>query len=114
MSEVPLTKPYAMRLKKALQNIDLSGDPAADRFSCNPPQKGVSGPLARPAKRHYTFARRRLDLTSLSATNTAPHANKALIFRLFCSLRLSVRTPPFHGGESGSIPLGSATRLASI
>jgi hypothetical protein len=26
----------------------------------------------------------------------------------FCSLRLSVRTPPFHGGESGSIPLGSA------
>jgi hypothetical protein len=25
-----------------------------------------------------------------------------------CSLRLSVRTPPFHGGESGSIPLGSA------
>ena len=26
-----------------------------------------------------------------------------------CSLRLSVRTPPFHGGESGSIPLGSAT-----
>lgn len=28
--------------------------------------------------------------------------------RAFCSLRLSVRTPPFHGGESGSIPLGSA------
>lgn len=26
----------------------------------------------------------------------------------FSSLRLSVRTPPFHGGESGSIPLGSA------
>jgi hypothetical protein len=25
------------------------------------------------------------------------------------SLRLSVRTPPFHGGESGSIPLGSAS-----
>lgn len=29
-----------------------------------------------------------------------------LVFR---SLRLSVRTPPFHGGESGSIPLGSAS-----
>src|SRR3954454_11572155 len=28
--------------------------------------------------------------------------------RPFRSLRLSVRTPPFHGGESGSIPLGSA------
>jgi hypothetical protein len=27
----------------------------------------------------------------------------------FRSLRLSVRTPPFHGGESGSIPLGSAS-----
>src|SRR3954452_40092 len=38
----------------------------------------------------------------------AHHAHKALIFRLICSLRLSVRTPPFHGGESGSIPLGSA------
>src|SRR6185437_7716887 len=31
----------------------------------------------------------------------------------FRSLRLSVRTPPFHGGESGSIPLGSATVPAS-
>jgi hypothetical protein len=43
------------------------------------------------------------------AANTAHQAYNALIFRLFCSLRLSVRTPPFHGGESGSIPLGSAT-----
>src|ERR1700741_4236151 len=40
--------------------------------------------------------------------NLAP---KALIFLTFCSLRLSVRTPPFHGGESGSIPLGSAIAL---
>ena len=31
--------------------------------------------------------------------------------RRFRSLRLSVRTPPFHGGESGSIPLGSATPI---
>jgi hypothetical protein len=30
------------------------------------------------------------------------------------SLRLSVRTPPFHGGESGSIPLGSATGSSII
>ena len=30
----------------------------------------------------------------------------------FRSLRLSVRTPPFHGGESGSIPLGSAKNFA--
>src|SRR6185437_9168394 len=29
-------------------------------------------------------------------------------YRRSRSLRLSVRTPPFHGGESGSIPLGSA------
>ena len=34
--------------------------------------------------------------------------------RGFCSLRLSVRTPPFHGGESGSIPLGSAKAQKSI
>src|SRR5437660_12787872 len=31
-----------------------------------------------------------------------------------CSLRLSVRTPPFHGGESGSIPLGSASIAAAV
>src|SRR5437899_11617432 len=39
----------------------------------------------------------------------AHQADNVLIFLLFCSLRLSVRTPPFHGGESGSIPLGSAS-----
>jgi hypothetical protein len=33
---------------------------------------------------------------------------------LFCSLRLSVRTPPFHGGESGSIPLGSANSFNGL
>src|SRR5437764_7011778 len=32
----------------------------------------------------------------------------------FRSLRLSVRTPPFHGGESGSIPLGSATDCGKL
>lgn len=37
------------------------------------------------------------------------HANCYAIPAKFRSLRLSVRTPPFHGGESGSIPLGSAT-----
>src|SRR3954470_10142647 len=74
----------------------------------NTPENGVFRRLARPAKRHYTFARRRLDWTCSLAINTAIHAHKALIFGCFCSLRLSVRTPPFHGGESGSIPLGSA------
>jgi hypothetical protein len=63
MSEVPLTKPYAMRLKKALQNIGVSGDSAAGRAGCKRLQKGVFGRLAHPAKRHYTFARRRLDCT---------------------------------------------------
>ena len=43
---------------------------------------------------------------------TGDQSCNALIFRCFCSLRLSVRTPPFHGGESGSIPLGSATSAA--
>jgi hypothetical protein len=32
----------------------------------------------------------------------------------FRSLRLSVRTPPFHGGESGSIPLGSANNFNGL
>ena len=34
--------------------------------------------------------------------------------RDFRSLRLSVRTPPFHGGESGSIPLGSANNFNGL
>jgi hypothetical protein len=33
---------------------------------------------------------------------------------IFRSLRLSVRTPPFHGGESGSIPLGSANEINGL
>src|SRR4051812_8046398 len=48
------------------------------------------------------------------AANTAHQSHNALIFRLFCSLRLSVRTPPFHGGESGSIPLGSASHFIGL
>src|SRR5260370_15160575 len=71
-------------------------------------QQGGKGPfwrLARPPNRHYTFARSR---RCPPAANQVQHSTKVLICRLFCSLRLSVRTPPFHGGESGSIPLGSA------
>jgi hypothetical protein len=37
-----------------------------------------------------------------------PPPDRSRRSRRFRSLRLSVRTPPFHGGESGSIPLGSA------
>jgi hypothetical protein len=70
--------------------------------------------LAHPAKRHYTFARRRRHEHARPAANSAYQAHNALIFRLFCSLRLSVRTPPFHGGESGSIPLGSAITLQTL
>jgi hypothetical protein len=45
--------------------------------------KGVFGRLARPAKRHYTFARRRLHGSRSLATNAAYQAHNALIFRLF-------------------------------
>src|SRR5438477_2659584 len=62
----------------------------------NEPAKGGFGRLARPTKAHYTFAGR------------GGHAAKV------CSLRLSVRTPPFHGGESGSIPLGSAREINNL
>src|ERR1035438_7992431 len=60
------------------------------RKHADKPRKAGFRRLARPHKGHYTFARPR---------DAAP----------VCSLRLSVRTPPFHGGESGSIPLGSAS-----
>src|ERR1700760_1599313 len=66
--------------------------------------KGIAG----QRKRHYTFARCGLwGGLRPSETRSNPRF-KLLNLRGFCSLRLSVRTPPFHGGESGSIPLGSA------
>ena len=94
------------------------------------PQKRNGRWLARPRKRHYTFARRLDHVTAIRVTVRRHRPFKALICRVylfyicsetaaprphrsrrglnFRSLRLSVRTPPFHGGESGSIPLGSA------
>jgi hypothetical protein len=95
------------------------------------PARAVSTRLARASKRHYTFARRRLGRTAAVPGWPAYRLLNALICRinlylspsdasnastwpvvaerLRSSLRLSVRTPPFHGGESGSIPLGSAS-----
>ena len=37
-------------------------------------------------------------------SNTGHHYN--LFFSLCWSLRLTVRTPPFHGGDTGSNPVG--------
>jgi hypothetical protein len=91
-------------------------------------QKPLSRWLARPRKRHYTFARRLSDRFARgSGFDTAPSLPQSVDLPEVCdqsemamprpdgrggtalrSLRLSVRTPPFHGGESGSIPLGSA------
>src|SRR3954471_8277869 len=85
--------------------------------------------LARSGKRHYTFARCEPDEHRDSPTPSLPQSidspevftyakrktvTVGVAARPFGSLRLSVRTPPFHGGESGSIPLGSAipNRLA--
>jgi len=56
----PRTKPYATRLKKPLKNTGVFGRPLRRRMRANRPEKGVFGRLADPAKRHYTFARRRL------------------------------------------------------
>src|SRR3954465_14148293 len=79
--------------------------------------------LARSGKRHYTFARCEPDEHRDSPTPSLPQSidspevftyakrktvTVGVAARPFGSLRLSVRTPPFHGGESGSIPLGSA------
>jgi hypothetical protein len=50
-----------------------------------------------------------LDLPGIFVTKAKRHCrNRIGRGGRFGSLRLSVRTPPFHGGESGSIPLGSA------
>src|SRR5450432_704239 len=119
--------------KEQLRNCEIQGclpcaggDPPA-------PQKRVSQRLARPRKRHYTFARRYRDhFTRVRGRRTAPSpplsvdvpgicllskrngdapTGRSWRSGRFSSLRLSVRTPPFHGGESGSIPLGSANTL---
>src|SRR5882757_9520375 len=67
-------------------------------------RKDRSERLADRPKGHYTFARRgrpaRLVRLAVVPRNAAGPC--------VSSLRLSVRTPPFYGGESGSIPLGSA------
>src|SRR5690348_6638686 len=87
--------------------------------------------LAHARKRHYTFAGR--TVSSLNANQSRPgrsssenndlpavcesfaRSHAALVRgEAFCSLRLSVRTPPFHGGESGSIPLGSANDFKGL
>src|SRR5690349_16062257 len=52
--------------------------------------------LADPAKRHYTFAVAASMEHGRQAANTTYQVLNALNFRSFCSLRLSVRTPPFH------------------
>ena len=51
----------------------------------------------------------RLYLSWVQSEAAMPRPGRSQQSRRFRSLRLSVRTPPFHGGESGSIPLGSAT-----
>lgn len=78
------------------------------------PQNGFSSGL--PTRPNATIRSPVAASTNLGrpAANTAHQAPNALIFRLFCSLRLSVRTPPFHGGESGSIPLGSANNFNGL
>jgi hypothetical protein len=61
----------------------------------NGPKKGVFGRLARPAKRHYTFARRRLNDTCQLATNAAHQASKALISRCFAPFVYRLGRHPF-------------------
>jgi hypothetical protein len=64
MSEVPLaTSPTACGFKNRCKQSDVSGDPATSPTGPKGSKKAGFGPLAHPAKRHYTFGRRRLDPT---------------------------------------------------
>jgi hypothetical protein len=64
MSEVPLAiSRTSWGFKNRCKLSDVSADPATSRAGPKWSKKGGFGPLARPAKRHYTFARRRLDPT---------------------------------------------------
>jgi hypothetical protein len=57
MSEVPLTTSRtSCGFKNRCKLSDVSGDPATSTAGPKWPKKGGFGPLARPAKRHYTFA----------------------------------------------------------
>jgi hypothetical protein len=70
------------------------GPPSWSRFGTAPtPPQGIDSP----------------DIFVCDQSETAiPRPGRSRRSRRLRSLRLSVRTPPFHGGESGSIPLGSA------
>jgi hypothetical protein len=86
-----------MPLKKPLRNTPMFSEVSRGPGSGpeNGPEKGVFGRLARPAKRHYTFARRRLDGIRQPATNAAHQASKALISRCFAPFVYRLGRHPF-------------------
>src|SRR5882757_3349830 len=109
--ELFLTPTFLSRaaLETVARMRDWSGLFAASRGPDSLRKNPDGSDLPAPANATIRSLRRRLDPPSRwwqAGSNPAP---KALIYLTFCSLRLSVRTPPFHGGESGSIPLGSAS-----
>jgi hypothetical protein len=73
-----------------------------------PPVGPHLGSVAARRQRNLKALICRVYLFSSPKRSGAAAAGSVVTRNRFCSLRLSVRTPPFHGGESGSIPLGSA------
>jgi hypothetical protein len=95
----------------ALNTGFASGLPARANATIRSP--AAAGSVRQVRLRHGVNAAQRIDLPGIFAYDQSETAcpTGSVAGRRFRSLRLSVRTPPFHGGESGSIPLGSATSI---
>src|SRR5436190_16592611 len=86
------------------------GLPARANATIRSPPRARSDQCRDRARRHRYL--QSLDLPVVSDYARAQAVAPGVAARQrFSSLRLSVRTPPFHGGESGSIPLGSANEF---
>lgn len=108
---MPAVGPPPERATPAIKNPIAGGLPGRANATIRSPAAPIVSP--RSGSRHgatapYKALIRRDYLFYDCSETAAPRPDRSRRGRDFRSLRLSVRTPPFHGGESGSIPLGSA------
>ena len=90
------------------KNPIAGGLPDRQNATIRSPAASITSLRSGAVRRHRPFkALIRRDYLYYLCSETAA-LRPARPQRRLRSLRLSVRTPPFHGGESGSIPLGSA------
>src|ERR1700676_4141669 len=97
------------------QNLPPRGLPGRAKPTIgSPPATKTASPRAEVHGDSHKALILRLYLFLSPKRSSEPWPRRPRRSRRFRSLRLSVRTPPFHGGESGSIPLGSANNINGL